>query len=414
MKSLLLILALLISTYTQAGVRVLFHPHDPTLETIAEWILQAQSTVDIAMYNMDVSDSSPVIQTLKSPQVQQRLLEKTLKIRMVFEGYATAAENTKRMQVIEALGIDVRFFRKSVKVHHKFAVIDTGLASHRVITGSANWSMASYRNYNENILFFDQEDEVSYRYQLEFNRLWNASTEFGLESGYLTILPSTYQNIDDAEIFFNSPRTIDKNSSEESDLTDQVVKMITGAQNEIQIATTRIRLVPILEALKAAAERGIRIKALISQDDYRDLYKRTDYLLKTPNLELRVKFYNLKVSNYIAFQMHNKFMIVDNAEVVTGSFNWSHSSEYSHIENIVRLSGNLYAQVKPTFQNEFALLWDMGRDEYPAVVEKLTELRDNNLPTPCGVPQMALNVIEIRQLIKLSPSCQRKPSPKLN
>ncbi len=48
-----------------------------------------------------------------------------------------------------------------LKVHHKFAVIDSALSTHRVITGSANWSLSSYHNYNENIVFFDQEPEVA-------------------------------------------------------------------------------------------------------------------------------------------------------------------------------------------------------------------------------------------------------------
>ncbi len=54
----------------QARVEVLFHPHDPTLEKIAEWISEAQGTVDIAMYNMETTQRLPVIQELTSPRTQ--------------------------------------------------------------------------------------------------------------------------------------------------------------------------------------------------------------------------------------------------------------------------------------------------------------------------------------------------------
>ena len=154
MKTLIIALSLVVASFAQAKVEVLFHPHDPTLEQISQWIMEAESTVDIAMYNMETGSSSPVIQALKSPDVQARLHSGQLQMRLLFEGYGTPEENSKKMAALEELGLDVRFLGKVVKVHHKFAVMDAGLRNHRVVTGSANWSLSSYRNYNENILFF--------------------------------------------------------------------------------------------------------------------------------------------------------------------------------------------------------------------------------------------------------------------
>lgn len=400
MKLLSVLFVLILSLQSQARVEVLFHPHDPTLEKIAQWITEAHASVDISMYNMDLTDNSPVVQALKTPAIQERLHSGNLHIRMTLELYGSPAENEKKRQQAEALGIDVRYFGRSVKAHHKFAVIDghrPELA--RVITGSANWSMSSYQGYNENILFLSQEPEATYRYTVEFKRLWENSKEFGFSSGEsLNILPFAADQ-EDIEIYFNTPRVLTPSSSEESNLTKQIVKRIQSAQSELLIATTRIRLVPVLEALQAAAERGVHIQAVISQDDFRDLGRRAKYF--HPNFQLRVKFYNLKVADYMRYQMHNKFMIVDRKEIVTGSFNWSMSSENNHLENLIALSGSKAQEVLGNYLNEFNSIWDLGRTSYSSTLETFK----SGANPGCAIPHMSLYPQEIRALLRYSKSC---------
>ena len=395
MKSLVFALVMTLSFAAQARIDVLFHPHDPTLETIAQWIEEAHSSVDIAMYNLESGPSSPIIKTLQSPAIQSRIRSGDLKIRMVLELYGTPQENTAKRQAIENLGIDVRFLGRSVKVHHKFAVIDSEGPVNRVVTGSANWSLSSYRGYNENILFFTQESEATFRYQTEFNRLWVNSEEFGFTGNNTAAIAPRFADQSDMEVYFNSPKRLEPDSIEKSNLTDEVVNLIKSAEHTLQIASTRIRLIPVLEALQAAAARGVKIQAVISQDDFQDLGKRAKYLLGNPNIDLRVKFYNLKVSEYMTYQMHNKFMIVDGNRLVTGSFNWSSSSENHHIENIVILSGKLAQDVLPAYTNEFISIFEMGREEFPAVLDALVKQRHQE----CSIPKMALYPKEIRQLL---------------
>ncbi|MFN7729347.1 MAG: phospholipase D-like domain-containing protein [Bdellovibrio sp.] len=406
MNCLVLVLVLSLTVTAKAKVEVLFHPHDPTLEKIAEWITQARSTIDIAMYNMETSASSPVIKALQSSLVQKRIGSRELKIRLIFEGYAAPEEKAKKMTELEALGLDVRFLGKPVKVHHKFAVLDAGTPTARVITGSANWSLSSYRNYNENILFFTNEDEVTGRFNFEFSRLWKASREFGNSSDSSERPLADYDEEQDVAVFFNSPRTVDKGSHEDAVLTEQVVRLIQSAEHTLQIATTRVRLVEVLEALKAAAERGVHIQLVISQDDFMDIGKRAGYLSGHENLELRVKFYNLKVSDYMMYQMHNKFMIVDGATVLAGSFNWSKSSENSHIENLVELSGAKAAQVMQAYTEEFESIFSMGRDAFAPLAKELAQLKSQGASARCAIKPMALSVSEVRRLVKLGQGCK--------
>lgn len=399
---------ILSSLSVQASVEVLFHPHDPTLEKIANWLSEAQSRADIAMYNIDTLEKSPVIQVLKSPEVKSRIVSGELKIRMIFEGYGTSEENQQKMRELEALGLDVRYLGKAVKVHHKFAVIDADGQKDRVITGSANWSLSSYRNYNENIVFFENESEATERFQFEFERLWKASKEFGNSLNFGGTYRASVQSQKDLEVFFNSPRRLEPNSSEPSNLTEQVVRLIDSAQEEIQVATTRIRLIPVLDAVLRAAERNVKVKIVISQDDYADLNSRAKWLFTNENIELRIKFYNLRPSQYMVFQMHNKFMIVDHSTILTGSFNWSPSSENNHIENLVELRGAIASEVIQNYEREFQSIWEMNRTQLPSLVHGFTDaVSSGRLPT-CGFTPTVFQHEEIAQILTDFPHCSTK------
>lgn len=402
MKYFVLALITALSLTTEAKVQALFHPKDPTLETISSWISEAKATVDIAMYNMDATEKSPIIQMLHSPEIQKRLQSGDLRIRVLLELYGEPAANEQKRQAIESLGADVRFLGLEIKAHHKFAVIDAGGDLDRVITGSANWSTASAQNYNENILFFTQESEVTARFQQEFNRLWKASQEFGVNRNFPEVAVPSSPDDKNVEVYFNSPKTVEPNSPESSSLTNELIRLIKSAKSNLQIATTRVRIQGVMEALLEAAERGVKIQLVISQDDLRQLGQRAKYLLVNPNIQTRVKFYNLNVDDYISYQMHNKFMIVDGETLWTGSFNWSESSENKHIENIVVLKGATAQEVLPAYKNVFAEIWDMGRTEYAPLLQSLQQGQH----TECEIPQMTLTKTEIAALLPFGKTCK--------
>lgn len=410
-------LLFLFTISAHAKVEVLFHPHSPTFEKIAQWITEAQSQIDIAMYSMDTNDKSPIVLALKSPAVQARIASGQLKVRMIYEGYGKPEQNQKRMAEAEAMGIDVRFLGKSIDMHHKFAVIDHGRSLERVTTGSANWSMSSFRNYNENILYFENEPGAATRFQTEFERLWLRCREFGHSQApvqnsvadpvSIAELDSQLENL---KIYFNSPRRLKIPDVDGDILTDKLVQAIDKANSHIEIASTRVRLIPVLEAIKRAANRGVNIRILLGQDDYRDLEKRKAWLIDQPNILLRVKFYSLKIGAYMGLQMHNKMMIVDGNTLLTGSFNWSKSGQTQHIENLVELDGALAQMVLPAYISEFESLWEMGRAEFPNYLAELEKYRARNERPPCGFKPTALTYDEVHKLLLENPECGKKPT----
>ena len=394
MKTLLL-LFLVVSKITYASVQVMFHPHDPTLASIAQTFMEAKKSAQVVLYNIDVTNENPIVKAIQSDAFKRKLSQ-GFQLQMIFEGYGTPEDNIKKMQALESLGIDVRFLGSSKKIHHKFAVFDSGLKTERLITGSANWSMGSFRNYDENILFIENEPGIISQFAEEFALLWTQSQEFG------SSLYPEIQNIKRARLngdlhsYFNSPNFVWSNKGPQNPrdmnplLTKTVVASIEQAKKSIVIASARIKLAPIHHALLRAAQRGVQIRIVVSQAEYTSSSAREKIQLKdcgnnlfhsqcsvgvnfSPlldpsltgrnNMQIRLKFFNLDLANNITHQMHNKYMVIDGRWILSGSFNWSNSSEWQHIENVVVIDGSVHQQVRNRFLDNFNYLWNMNRNQ---------------------------------------------------
>lgn len=66
-----------------------------------------------------------------------------------------------------------------------------------------------------------------------------------------------------------------------------------------------------------------------------------------------------RVDSEERYHMHNKFMIVDNLFLVTGSFNWTFQAGKSNQENIIVVDGKFYID---KYVEEFNSLWDQFED----------------------------------------------------
>jgi phosphatidylserine/phosphatidylglycerophosphate/cardiolipin synthase-like enzyme len=386
----------------------------------------------LALYNIDSSKRNPIIKHLASPTVQKRIKGGDLHIRMIFEGYESKEKNLEKMLELEKLGIDVRALGSSRKMHHKFAVIDGHKRDGSVITGSANWSMMSFRNYNENTLYFDNEGEMTQEFQKEFDILWGASQEVGRQGKVLSYkFEKPSKSI--GTVTFNRDNFTIKNgriSKKRGDkgyrLTDKIVRAIDEADHTLEIASTRFKLRPIYNAVLRAAKRGVDIKVLVTMGEYewpsqrrkmqvKDCYEYdrkcstsqnyAAFLAKggfpgEENVKVRVKFFNLNTMAYLNKQMHSKYIIVDNKTVVTGSFNWSYSSEFNHIENLIKITERESFNVVDDFNYDFDYMWDQDREALSPLHALISEVKENNEKMSCGFDPMALTYKEIDGLLR--------------
>lgn len=420
----------------ESSVDVLFHPIDDTLGRIAERLGEASENIDLAMYNLDVSDSSPVMQKLASEPMQAKIRRGDLCVRMIFEGYGSPDDIAARSQALEARGVDVRWLKGGKKVHHKFAVIDSATDHSQVISGSANWSLSSRKNYDENILFWTGYPSVAASFQNEFNLLWSLSESFGEDrcfAPYPLVQPAPEPASAFSAVFNTSNYKVTSQGlrrdrqNEGWILTRSIVDAIDAAEDEIAIATTRIVLRPIYEALLKAASRGVKIEIVVNQDEYASEFIRERWSLNvcdevyeercsasqafpwfldqkdfegSDQMQVRIKFFSLNLETTLAKQMHSKYLIVDRKTVLTGSFNWSVSAEWEHIENIVSISSDSESKlVVKKFVDNHKAVFTQGRQSYSDVVERFEAAARDGTQVSCNFVPMALTFEEIDHLM---------------
>jgi len=429
--NLAILILLSLSSSLNAEVLALFHPYDDTFSAIVERMEKAESRIDMALYNIDSSQSNPIVAFIASKKTQAKLESGELKIRLLFEGYESKQKNRVKMNELESLGIDVRFVGSSRKMHHKFAIIDGNHNNSSVITGSANWSLASKRNYNENILFFDQEEDVANNFQVEFNTLWSIAKEIGRSDTYLHQDIEKSNNLE-IQSFFNIDNFRIKNNrlykarNKGWSLTKVLVEAIDSAESHLEIATTRIKLRPLYNAIKRAARRGVKVDIIVTMGEYE--YRSRRYKLKeeacedeykkdcstsknfsillsrddyegSENVEVRIKFFNVRTAAYLNKQMHSKYLIVDGKTLYTGSFNWSYSAEFNHIENIVRLEAARHKATVESFEKDFNQLFSLKRNLYKGFVKRLELALKKGTKIKCSFTPMALTFSEIDSIV---------------
>lgn len=425
------ILAFFIQFNLLAAVDAMFHPYDSTFVEIANRLEKAQKRIDLALYNIDANVKNPILEKIASKEIQKRIQDGDLKIRMIFEGYEKKAKNQAKMLKLEEFGIDVRYLGSSRKMHHKFAVIDGGTTYGSTITGSANWSMMSRRSYSENILFFDEQAGISSLFQGEFDLLWSLSKEIGREDVY-DQKRETFTMEAGVNVHFNTNNFEVKRNrlyrSKEKGwhLTKKLVEAIDAASFNIQIATTRIKLRPVYEALLRAAARGVNIEIVVTMGEYEyrnvrykmspavcaDVYLKDcstsenfavflsrDNFSGSENVNVRLKYFNVRKSAYLNKQMHSKYMLVDGMTLLTGSFNWSYSAEFNHIENLVEMDNKFYPEIIGEFQNDFNQLWNLRRDTFSPFIEKLENAIKSKTKIKCSFAPMTLSYEQIDYML---------------
>ncbi|MAV89818.1 MAG: hypothetical protein CL676_00240 [Bdellovibrionaceae bacterium] len=436
----LVISLFLFSSESFASIEAYFHPYDSTFEKIAAQIDQVQSTMDIAMYNMDHKESNPIIAKLASPSIQKKIKSGQLKVRIVFNGKPNRVGY--KLEKFEELGIDARYIGLGKKIHHKFAVMDSRENTPRLITGSANWSQLSREHYSENIMFFVGESEVAVNFQKEFDLLWSLANEYGREEvGSTTndFLAAKDRN-PSIQSFFNTEnfkvrdgRLVDDDSKEGFELTREVVREIDGARKSLEIASTRLKLRPVFDALLRAASRGVKIDFVVTMAEYQTLSYRKDkevppckeeysqecseshnytvFLARhdypgSENVHVRVKYFDFNPKGHLAKQMHSKYMIVDAKKVCSGSFNWSYSAEYSHIENLVCFDGRKYKSALKSFEADFDYTFNLRRQDFEKLKKEFSDRLNLHQYGKCSFAPISLEFEQLDEMFELEKKYQ--------
>jgi competence ComEA-like helix-hairpin-helix protein len=148
-----------------------------------------------------------------------------------------------------------------------------------------------------------------------------------------------------------------------------IINNIATAEEFINIAMYTFTDVEIAQAILEARDRGIDIKIYLDRSQVKAKYSRSRYFVQN-DIEVRISS-----NNYI---MHNKFAIIDNEIVITGSYNWTASAEERNDENLLVIDDSCIVE---RYQDQFNNLWN--RKYSPERYQELiSEAGINPLPVP--------------------------------
>ncbi len=135
-------------------------------------------------------------------------------------------------------------------------------------------------------------------------------------------------------------------------LDEQVIRLIRGAEQSIEIAAYELRIDNITQALARAQERGVQVRIVTDDSHFDSRYIRS---LIEAGIEVRHD------GNRDAL-MHDKFLIADGEVVATGSFNFTNTGAYNNQNNLVVFWDRELARI---FSQEFEKLFEGNfyRDE---------------------------------------------------
>lgn len=108
--------------------------------------------------------------------------------------------------------------------------------------------------------------------------------------------------------------------------TALIVNTIKKSKSSIYVQAYSFTSAPIAEALLQAKKRGVTVKAILDKSQFTANYSASKFLL---NQGIPVwKDQRVAIA-------HNKVIIIDNATVITGSFNFTKSAQERNAENVL-------------------------------------------------------------------------------
>ena len=171
------------------------------------------------------------------------------------------------------------------------------------------------------------------------------------------------------QLFFTTPKYPDKKEYHHGGIDEQLVAFINTAAKTLDIADYDFDLENVANALAEAAGRGVRVRMVTDTDTLTNddpLIEKAFKILKQAKIPI--------VDDKRPAIMHNKFVVVDDAAVWTGSWNFTENDTYRLNNNAIRIASPELAQ------------------NYTAEFEKMFVKRKFGPNKPAGVPHPVLTI----------------------
>ena len=350
---------------------------------IADFIGEAKSTVDIAIYDFRLHDEAA---TIVADEIRAQA-RNGVHVRIVYDRAtdpgadaisAAAPSHLESDQKPPGAESFVRSFADVAQVkgvtgyrvlmHNKYIVRDAGSADAAVFTGSSNYTNDSWGLQENNLLCLRSQQLASY-YAKDFADLWTRGK----------IVDSTGYN-DAGTVRLNGvPVTIAFTPGDSPAVLKEIVGAIAAARSKLYVASVVLSSGPILAALSEAVDRGLPLAGVYDgpqMDQVERQWKAANVGTDKINTWHKVARHLVR-KNSIPFDrqnqsqphnfMHNKLVVAEQI-VVTGSFNLSNHA-MGNAENVLLIRdppiAELYAKYIGRLMAAYAVTTDPPRAAAP-------------------------------------------------
>ena len=326
---------------------------------IARFIGQAQTTLDIAIYDFRLhGEPASIISAAIRDRVQAGVT-----VRILFDAATNRERHLSPAEAPALLEADMKspgtenfvgsfadvaslkaITGYRVLMHNKYIVRDALSPNAAVFTGSANYTNDSW-GLQENNLIFIGSQSLATSYASDFTDLWSR--------GRIRESPG---NDDVASIAVGAiDVAVGFTPGESPAVLKEIVGAIAGARTNLQVASVVISSGPILAALSEAIDRGIALDGLYDgpqMDQVERQWRAANVGADKVNTWQKVAR-RLARKNSIPFDihnphqphnfMHNKLVVADDT-VIMGSFNLSNHA-MGNAENVLMIKDAKLAQL---------------------------------------------------------------------
>ncbi|XP_067935878.1 uncharacterized protein [Watersipora subatra] len=135
--------------------------------------------------------------------------------------------------------------------------------------------------------------------------------------------------------------------SHEETSSMKVKQFIEKTRRSLDICVYCIASQTMVDSVLEAHSQGVLVRVVTDQAQASEHSAMVEKL-RSSGIEVR--------TNNSTFFMHHKFVISDNTQVMTGSFNWSRNAMLGNDENITFIRGE--GQITQRYIDEFEKLWN--------------------------------------------------------
>jgi phosphatidylserine/phosphatidylglycerophosphate/cardiolipin synthase-like enzyme len=288
---------------------------------LAAAIENAQSSLDVAIYDFDLENISQALVAASQKGVRVRLVAESDNL------------DEAGIQAVKDAGIPVLGDRHEGLMHHKFLVIDQD----EIWTGSMNYSDNDAHKNNNNLIRI-RSKELAEDYTIEFEEMF-LEDRFGSDKGSNTPHPLVSIEGTAIEVFF----------SPTDHAGPRLQELLTEAKESIYFLAFSFTSDNLGKAIAQRAKAGVKVAGVMEASQVESNTGTEWQRFQSAGLDVRQDG-NPK-------NMHDKVIIIDGKIVVTGSYNFSANAERSNDENLLVIHD---ADLAKLYLAEFQKVYDQA------------------------------------------------------